>query len=293
MSEQLVNTYNYLVPAAGTTRSYRVTQNFASGDIKHCDFRNMALDGLSFVPSGVLVDNTRGTADCVITIIEFAWRIVVPAGTTINMPYPAPYNQTATIEGEGDITVVFVDYPVIPFISSSNSGGGAMSGVTRVLAGANISVDNTDPAFPIISSTGGGGGGGGGGDTVVSMIGMLQIVEGGPAVSLTPAVTYDPDGLIDSNNNITVPPDITYIDINISALNYGSQTFDLSVVSGTAQLYSLHVLSKGQVSGYTNYFGALMPQIGASIVPAFEAKNGDAPGDNLTVMVTLNVKMRK
>lgn len=291
MSEQLVNTYNYLVPAAGTTRSYRVTQNFAPGDIKHCDFRNMALDGVSFVPSGVLVDNTRGTGDCVITIIEFAWRIVVPAGTMINMPYPAPYNQTATIEGEGDITVVFVDYPVIPFISGS--GGGVMSGVTRVLAGDNISVDNTDPAFPIISATGGGGGGGGAGDLVVSMVGMVQLVEGGTQVKLVPAAKYDPDGLVDANNDIAVPPDVTYVEFNISALNYGTQTYDLSLVSGSAMIYKLHVLSEAQASGYANYFGALMPQIGTTISPMLAATNGSVPSDDLMVMVTLNIKMRK
>ena len=37
----------------------------------------------------------------------------------------------------------------------------AGGGVESVVAGANIAVDNTDPANPIISATGGGGGGGG------------------------------------------------------------------------------------------------------------------------------------
>lgn len=210
MSEQLVNTYNYLVPAAGTTRSYRVTQNFMAGEVKHCDFRNMALDGVSFVPSGVLVDNTRGTGDCVITIIEFAWRIVVPAGTMINMPYPAPYNQTATIEGEGDITVVFVDYPVIPFISGS--GGGVMSGVTRVLAGENISVDNTDPAFPIVSAAGGGGGGGGAKifygsgmrDVIGETVTLMDYPQGSESV-----------GIVNTDSNFYIPADTKIIRFNV------------------------------------------------------------------------------
>lgn len=212
MSEQLVNTYNYLVPAAGTTRSYRVTQNFMLGEVKHCDFRNMALDGVSFVPSGVLVDNTRGTGDCVITIIEFAWRIVVPAGAMINMPYPAPYNQTATIEGEGDVTVVFVDYPVIPFIS--NSGGGVMAGVTRVLAGDNISVDNTDPAFPIISSTGGGGGGGGGGIKIFYGVNLKDVI-GDVVIPMDYTASKVAIGITNTGSEFYIPPDTKMIRFNV------------------------------------------------------------------------------
>lgn len=282
----LQNTYNYLVPAAGTTRGYRVTKEFVPGQIEVCDFRNMALDGVSFVPSGVLIDNTRGVDNCVVTILEYSWRIVIPAGHFAHMPYPAPYNQTATIEGNApELTVVFVDYPVIPFFSGS--GGGSVSGITDIIAGDGISIDKTDPSVPVISATGGSG------DLVVSMVGMVQLVEGGAQVKLVPAVKYDPNGLVDANNDISVPVDINYVEFNISALNYGSQNFDLSLVSGSTQLYRLRVISEGQVSGYTNYFGALMPQIGSSIVPMLEATNGDVPNDDLMVMVTLNIKMRK
>ncbi len=208
MSEQLVNTYNYLVPAAGTTRSYRVTQNFAAGDIKHCDFRNMALDGVSFVPSGVLVDNTRGTGDCVITIIEFAWRIVVPAGTMINMPYPAPYNQTATIEGEGDVTVVFVDYPVIPFIS--NSGGQTVAGLTDISAGTGISIDKTNPSIPVINATGGGGGGSkifygtGLRDVIGETVTLMDYPQGSEAIGIT-----------NTGSDFYIPPDTKIIRFNV------------------------------------------------------------------------------
>lgn len=39
----------------------------------------------------------------------------------------------------------------------SSGGGSTPSGVESIVAGDNIAVDNTDPANPIISSTGGGG----------------------------------------------------------------------------------------------------------------------------------------
>lgn len=42
------------------------------------------------------------------------------------------------------------------------AGGGAGGSVESIVAGTGISVDDTDPANPVVSATGGGGGGGGG-----------------------------------------------------------------------------------------------------------------------------------
>lgn len=42
----------------------------------------------------------------------------------------------------------------------SGGGGGSSGGVQSVIAGANITVDSTDPQNPIVSASGGGGGGG-------------------------------------------------------------------------------------------------------------------------------------
>lgn len=202
----LQNTYNYLVPAAGTTRGYRVTKEFVPGQIEVCDFRNMALDGVSFVPSGVLIDNTRGVGDCVVTILEYSWRIVIPAGQFAHMPYPAPYNQTATIEGNApELTVVFVDYPVIPFFQN-NSGGGSVGGITDIIAGSNISIDKTNPSVPVISATGGGGGGGakifyGSGirDVIGETITLMDYPQGSEAIGIT---NTDSDFYIPSDTKI-------------------------------------------------------------------------------------------
>lgn len=45
--------------------------------------------------------------------------------------------------------------------NSSGTFVGTVSGIKEIIAGANITVDNTNLGYPVVSSTGGGGGGGG------------------------------------------------------------------------------------------------------------------------------------
>lgn len=120
MSTGLNNVVNFMIPAVGTPRGYVVSQVFVAGTPVDIDFRNVSggwIDAQPFRPSGVLVDNSLGTAAVVVVINQMAYRITVPAGTSLQMPYPAPSELTVTITGEGQATLVFVDYPVIPFAS--------------------------------------------------------------------------------------------------------------------------------------------------------------------------------
>lgn len=123
MTTGLQSVTNFLVPATGSTNAYQIRDTFSSTP-KFINFNNVELDGQAFRPSGVIVDNTQGDDDLVILINEISYRIVVPAGQTLQMPYPAPLNHTANITGDGDATVLFVDYPVIPYGGSVASGGG-------------------------------------------------------------------------------------------------------------------------------------------------------------------------
>lgn len=71
----------------------------------------------------------------------------------------------------------FVDLRGLP--GASGGGGGAGGGILEVVAGDNVTVDNTDPYRPIVSATGGGGDGnidGGGPDTVY---GGIDPIDGG------------------------------------------------------------------------------------------------------------------
>lgn len=118
MTTGLQSVTNFLVPATGSTNAYQIRETF-TGVPKFIEFNSIELDGQAFRPSGVIADNTQGDGDLVILINEISYRIIVPAGQTLQMPYPAPLNHTVNISGDGDATVLFVDYPVIPYVSNN------------------------------------------------------------------------------------------------------------------------------------------------------------------------------
>ena len=112
---------NFLVPAYGTTNAYPIIANFPAianaGTL--VDFAQIGINGLPFRPSGVLIDNTKGTVAAVVLINEIGFTMQCPAGKFMTMPYPAPLDCTATVWGDPTqpTTVVFVYYPVMPFVS--------------------------------------------------------------------------------------------------------------------------------------------------------------------------------
>lgn len=122
---------NYLVPASGTTNAWRFNKTMLAGVFEQVDFRNISLNGRPFAPSGALIDNTLGTADCVVTILEYGYRLVCKAGQMLNLSYPAPLEQSVSITGEGVVNVIFVDYPVLPYSSATGGGGGGGGGGGR------------------------------------------------------------------------------------------------------------------------------------------------------------------
>jgi len=111
----LFSAYNYLVPAAGTVHGYPVSMVFSATPFE-VDFRFVELDGDVFTPSGVFVDNSAGTGDLTIRVKNSGgYSVICPAGARLQAQYPAPANQQVEITGLGQATVVFVDFPVIPF----------------------------------------------------------------------------------------------------------------------------------------------------------------------------------
>lgn len=109
----LISTYNYLVPAAGTTNAYTLTNiNTVATPL---DFAQVASQsGLPFNPSGVVIDNTVGVVPVVIVIRPINFTITCPVGKQMGMQFPAPAGLTAVITGNG-ANLAFVDYPVIPY----------------------------------------------------------------------------------------------------------------------------------------------------------------------------------
>lgn len=120
MSNGLQSVVNYMMPAVGSPRVFLISQVFDPLTPVYQDFRNVsggAIDGQPFRPSGVLIDNTQGSDIITVRINEMSYQVVCPAGQTLNVPYPAPTEMTTTITGTGQATVVFCDYPVLPYRS--------------------------------------------------------------------------------------------------------------------------------------------------------------------------------
>jgi len=114
MAEGIQSVTNFLVPATGSTNAFMIEQTFSATPYFQ-NFNNVELNGIPFRPSGVIIDNTSGTGDLTVLINELSFAITCPAGLSIQMPYPAPVNHSVNITGLGEATVVFVDYPVVPF----------------------------------------------------------------------------------------------------------------------------------------------------------------------------------
>lgn len=137
---------NYLVPAAGTTNGYFINDVMPAAG-KFIDFNTQSLDGQPFRPSGVIINNTHGSAMARVRINETGYDVICDAGQTVQMPYPAPINCTATIYGNDEpLSVIFVDYPVIP-VALGGSGGGLTNAELRenplsvVVDNASLEVD--------------------------------------------------------------------------------------------------------------------------------------------------------
>lgn len=132
MSEIIRNVSNFLVPATGSTSAMTIKRQLTASDQLYIDFSEKGLDGSPFRPYGVYVDNTENDTAASVTINEMGFRIVVPARTFLMTPFPAPLNLTATLTGDGVVTFVFVDSPVIPYSigPSGGGGGGQTDGLT-------------------------------------------------------------------------------------------------------------------------------------------------------------------
>jgi len=119
MSNGLTQVINYMIPAVGTPRAY-LQSGVLSATPVAIDFRSVSgggIDGQPFRPSGVFIDNTQGVDTLTVVLNEISYRITCPAGESVNLQFPAPVQLSVAITGDGQATLVFVDFPVIPYRS--------------------------------------------------------------------------------------------------------------------------------------------------------------------------------
>ena len=119
MSNGLISVINYLIPNTGASRAYVQSSVLTSTPV-FIDFNAIAgggLDAQPFRPSGVFIDNTQGTGVLTVVINQTGYQMQCPAGASLNAQFPSPMNVTVNITGTGQATLVFVDFPVMPYRS--------------------------------------------------------------------------------------------------------------------------------------------------------------------------------
>jgi len=110
---------NYLVPSSGRTHAVPVEGVFSAQEYV-IDWNQFKHDNFAFQPQGVFIDNSAGTGPLDVTIYASGlnspafWTISCPAGAYKSANFPAPNGQAAGITGDGQATVIFVDFPILP-----------------------------------------------------------------------------------------------------------------------------------------------------------------------------------
>ena len=135
---------NFLVPATGATNCVVFSDTLVAGTPKYFDFAAYQISGVPFRPSGVLIANTSANP-VTVTIPQVGYSMTCAAGQILNLPYPAPLNHTAQISGNGSVTVVFVDYPVVPYSSAAQAtitGTISVDGVALASDGVYLPLDD-------------------------------------------------------------------------------------------------------------------------------------------------------
>jgi len=125
-AQGVIPTTNYLVPSSGRTQAVLVEGTF-SAQAYEIDWRQYNVDSdQGFQPQGVFIDNSLGLDTLTITIEPIGWEVTCAAGTRVTENFPAPNGQQAFITGNGDATIVFVNFPVLPSAGAVTIQGGSV-----------------------------------------------------------------------------------------------------------------------------------------------------------------------
>jgi hypothetical protein len=142
-----LSSVNYLVPSSGRTHAVPVEGVF-SATAYEIDWGQFANANFPFIPQGVFIDNSAGAGELDVNIYANGlngpvfWTVRCPAGAVKSANFPAPNGQQVGITGNGQATVIFVDFPVLPD-----------AGAVTVENTVSVDVTNTvDVTVPVNSS---------------------------------------------------------------------------------------------------------------------------------------------
>lgn len=128
-------TTNYLIPSSGGTQAVPVIGVF-SAQPEVIDWKSYSndVDG-PFSPQGVYIDNSQGAGTLTVNIYNGGnasalgtpfWTVTCVAGARTTENFPAPTGQVVSITGDGQASVIFVNYPVLPEANSVTVQGGSV-----------------------------------------------------------------------------------------------------------------------------------------------------------------------
>lgn len=110
----LMSLTNYLVPASGNCNGFMVDSP-ADGYI--FDPSQISSEtGQLFIPSGFYADGIDAGAAGMITMLPLGIKIPLYAGQTNSAPFPSVEGARFSFESCEHYRIIFVDYPVIPFV---------------------------------------------------------------------------------------------------------------------------------------------------------------------------------
>ena len=150
MQTSSLPTYNYLVPADGTT--HVVTANLdLTGSAVELDWSTFQQQNFKFYPQGAYINNLQGTEALTLSIPAIGFVVNVPAGASQNVGFPSPANCVMQVVGQNPAAVInFVDYPLItgaPVTSAGTPAGSAVSITNSPLDVADLAVEAIITAF--------------------------------------------------------------------------------------------------------------------------------------------------
>ena len=116
-----------------------------------------AVTAVDFTGTGVTATETGGVVTVAIASGGGSGDVVGPASSTDS--YPALFDgTTGKLIKQGTGTLGTAAYTAASAYATAAQGAKADSAVQSVVAGTNVTVDNTDPQNPVVSASGGGGG---------------------------------------------------------------------------------------------------------------------------------------
>ena len=122
MQQSSLPTYNFLVPADGTTHEVTFAGGLTSGTPVTVDWSSFVQQYFPFRPQAAKIDNTNGTDTLTITNVNTGETSSCPQGASRWVSFCSTAGLTQQISGAGTVSIQFVDWPAQETVPVDVSG---------------------------------------------------------------------------------------------------------------------------------------------------------------------------